>query len=102
MALQRLKWKPNKTIHKQLCSVVGIGTHTAVQLCSLVGIGKYTLSSQVDSTILEYLKERVKRTLLTDKKLRSNVKYNIDIHKEIGTYKGIRHTKHLPTRGQST
>ena len=102
MTLQKLKWNDKIPVYKHLASICGIGTSMSIRLCSLVGIGKHTIASQVDGTVLEYLKERIKRTISVDKKLKTEVKQHIQLQKQIGTYRGIRHNRHLPVRGQST
>lgn len=79
----------------------GVGLETATKICSKLGfypdMRMHQLTEQQTMSITKELSE-----MTIDSKLLSNVKANIKMKREIGSYVGMRHAMALPVRGQRT
>lgn len=94
---------PNKHIVIALTSVYGIGRSTSADICQIVGVEPSKKVSDLTSEEIEALRNEVtggKYTIEGD--LRSLVSRNIKRLKDIGCYRGVRHRRGLPLRGQRT
>ncbi len=92
-----------KRVEIGLTYIYGIGRQTSNKILADLGISpdirvKDLTDDQVDA-IRAYID---KNNLLVEGDLRRDVKLNIKRLQEIGCYRGIRHRKGLPCRGQST
>jgi len=93
--------KPDQTIVSALSTIYGIGRHQAQKITDKAGIKHYTRVKDVpDADILTIRKTIEDMTVEGD--LRSDISQNIKRLKEIGTLRGVRHTRNLPVRGQRT
>ncbi|WP_419420025.1 30S ribosomal protein S13 [Legionella sp. D16C41] len=91
----------NKHIVIALTSIYGIGNTTSKKLCQTVGIDPATKVSQVSEELLEALRTEIaKMTIEGD--LRRVVTMNIKRLMDLGCYRGLRHRRGLPLRGQRT
>jgi small subunit ribosomal protein S13 len=91
----------HKHIVIALTSIYGIGRTTSIQLCRTVGIDTATKVSQLSEQQLEALRvEIAKMTVEGD--LRRSVTMNIKRLMDLGCYRGLRHRRGLPLRGQRT
>ena len=91
----------NKHIVIALTSIYGIGKPTSIHLCQSVGIEPSTKVSQLSEEKLEALRvEIAKMTVEGD--LRRAVTMNIKRLMDLGCYRGLRHRRGLPLRGQRT
>lgn len=91
----------NKHIVIALTSIYGVGKTTATDLCKLVNIEAVTKVSDVPEEKLEALRaELAKMTVEGD--LRRVVTMNIKRLMDLGCYRGLRHRRGLPLRGQRT
>lgn len=95
---------PNdKRIEIGLTYIYGIGRTTSNKILDAVGINPDTrvanLSEEDATTIRKYIEEN---NILVEGDLRREVKLNIKHLMDIGCYRGVRHRKGLPVRGQST
>jgi small subunit ribosomal protein S13 len=91
----------NKHIVIALTSIYGIGKPTAQKLCQAVGVEPETKVSQVSEELLEALRAEIaKMTIEGD--LRRVVTMNIKRLMDLGCYRGLRHRRGLPLRGQRT
>ena len=92
-----------KRVEIGLTYIFGIGRQTSNKILADLGISpdiriKDLTDEQVDA-IRAYID---KNNILVEGDLRRDVKLNIKRLQEIGCYRGIRHRKGLPCRGQST
>jgi small subunit ribosomal protein S13 len=91
-----------KRVEVGLTYIFGIGLPTSQQILKETGISPDTrikdLSEQEVSKLREYIEHNVK----TEGDLRREVSLNIKRLVEIGSYRGIRHRRSLPVRGQNT
>ena len=91
-----------KRVEIGLTYIFGIGRRTANEILSATGVSPDTrvkdLTEEDEAKIREYIDHNV--TVEGD--LRRNVSLNIKRLVEIGCYRGVRHRKGLPVRGQRT
>ena len=84
-----------------LTYVYGIGRTTAKQICAATGINEEAKISSLSEEQLEAIRGEVaKRTVEGD--LRRVVSMNIKRLMDLGCYRGLRHRRSLPLRGQRT
>ena len=84
-----------------LTSIYGIGRPTSHKLCEQLGINPATKVSQLTEAQLETLRNEIaKMTIEGD--LRRVVTMNIKRLMDLGCYRGLRHRRGLPLRGQRT
>lgn len=93
---------PNKRIEVAVTYVFGIGTSTALKMLKKLGIDKNTRANDLSATDVNALREEVEKNHRIEGELRREVSANIRRLKEIGSYRGMRHIKGLPARGQRT
>jgi len=91
----------NKHAVISLTYVFGVGLPTAKQICAAVGIEESTKISDLSDEKLDEIRAEVgKFTVEGD--LRREVSMNIKRLMDLGCYRGIRHRRSLPLRGQRT
>jgi|TARA_B100001057_G_scaffold492309_1_gene584443 small subunit ribosomal protein S13 len=91
----------NKHIEISLTHIFGIGRKRAQDICDSLGLEYSKKVSDLSEDELEKLRTEVtKYTLEGD--LRREVSVNIKRLMDLGTNRGIRHRRKLPTRGQRT
>jgi small subunit ribosomal protein S13 len=94
---------PNeKSIWISLTYIVGIGKHTSEQILKEAGIDKSTPASKLSEDELSRITQIIDRTYVVEGQLRRQVAQNIARLRDIGCYRGIRHRRGLPVRGQCT
>ena len=93
---------PNgKHVWIALTSIYGIGRTRAIKICTDSGVEKTKKVKDLDEKDLEILRNFVSKYQL-EGDLRREVSMNIKRLMDIGSYRGIRHRKGLPLRGQKT
>ncbi|MEY3664527.1 MAG: 30S ribosomal protein S13 [Pseudohongiellaceae bacterium] len=91
----------NKHVVVSLRYVYGIGPTTAKNLCKATGVNPASKVSQLSEAQLDSLRSEIGK-LTVEGDLRREVSMNIKRLMDLGTYRGIRHRKGLPVRGQRT
>jgi small subunit ribosomal protein S13 len=84
-----------------LTEIYGIGKTTSLKLCSAVGIEPSTKVSQLSDAQLESLRTEIAK-ITVEGDLRRIVTMNIKRLMDLGCYRGLRHRRGLPLRGQRT
>lgn len=84
-----------------LTAIYGIGRTVALQICSSVGINISTKIKDITDTQLEQLREHVAK-FMVEGDLRREVSMNIKRLTDLSCYRGLRHRRGLPVRGQNT
>jgi small subunit ribosomal protein S13 len=84
-----------------LTAIYGIGRPRAEQICVLTGIPTNKKVKELDDSELEKLREAVGQ-FVTEGDLRRELSMNIKRLMDMGCYRGLRHRKGLPARGQRT
>jgi small subunit ribosomal protein S13 len=80
----------------------GIGAKFAGQICSKVGIPAERRVSQLTDAEVLQIRETIDRDFVVEGDLRREVAMNIKRLMDLGCYRGLRHRKGLPVRGQRT
>jgi len=84
-----------------LTAIFGIGRTRAQKICDAAGVGRATKMKDMSDTDMDRLRDEVgKFTVEGD--LRREVTMNIKRLMDLGCYRGLRHRKGLPCRGQRT
>ena len=91
----------NKHAVISLTYIFGIGRTTAQKILTAVGIEPTTKVSQLDDSQLDAIRAEV-GNYMTEGDLRREVSMNIKRLVDLGCYRGIRHRRNLPVRGQNT
>jgi small subunit ribosomal protein S13 len=84
-----------------LTEIYGIGRTYAKKICADTGVNPSTKIQDLNEAQLTKLREEVAKYKI-EGDLRREVAYHIKRLKELKTYRGIRHIRGLPVRGQST
>jgi small subunit ribosomal protein S13 len=84
-----------------LTAIYGIGRPTANQICQQVGIAPSVKIQQLSEEQLEAIRNVVAK-ITVEGDLRREVSMNIKRLMDLGCYRGIRHRRGLPLRGQRT
>jgi small subunit ribosomal protein S13 len=91
-----------KRVEIGLTYIFGIGLTTAQRICRDTGINPDTRVRNLTEEEVVRLREYIDRNLKVEGDLRREVSQNIKRLMEIGCYRGLRHRKGLPVRGQRT
>ena len=92
----------NKRVHIALRYIHGIGPVNAVEICKKVGIAEERRVNQLSDAEVIQIREIIDREFVVEGDLRREVSMNIKRLTDLGCYRGLRHRKGLPTRGQRT
>jgi small subunit ribosomal protein S13 len=92
---------PHKHAEIGLTAIYGIGRTTAQKICDAVGIAYSKKIKDLSDTDLEKIREEVGR-LAIEGDLRREMSINIKRLMDLGCYRGLRHRRGLPVRGQRT
>ena len=98
--IQGVDLPPNKPAHISLRYLKGIGPTTALQLCEKVGIDPQRKAAELSDDEVGRLAVTIDRDYTVEGALRRFEGGNIQRLKEIKSYRGERHRKNLPCRGQ--
>jgi small subunit ribosomal protein S13 len=92
---------PHKHAEIGLTAIYGIGRSTAQQICSRTGVPLDKKIKDLSDTDLERIREEIGR-LTIEGDLRREMSINIKRLMDLGCYRGFRHRRGLPVRGQRT
>ncbi len=91
----------NKTFFKNLINIFGIGNTIASTINAKIGLNQRNNPKAIKKKHLHEF-EKIKKSILSEKRLKSNIKEIVSFEQKIKTYKGIRNKLNLPCRGQRT
>ncbi len=91
-----------KRVEIGITYIFGIGRSTATKILKETGINPDTRVKDLTEDDINKLRIYIEHNLKVEGELRSEVNLNIKRLKEIGCYRGVRHRKGLPVRGQSS
>lgn len=92
----------NKIIEIALTYVFGIGRSSSRKILAKAKINPQTRANKLTNEEANRLREIVEKEYRVEGNLRREIMMNIKRLKDIGSYRGIRHIKGLPVRGQRT
>jgi small subunit ribosomal protein S13 len=93
---------PNKHVIVALTYVYGIGRSSAKVICEKTKIDPMAMLNDLSNDDLAKLREVIDKDYKVEGRLRSEIGLNIKRLMDIGCYRGLRHRKGLPVRGQRT
>jgi small subunit ribosomal protein S13 len=92
----------DKRVEISLTYIYGIGRTTSQEILAMAEVDPNTRVRDLAETEVSRLREIIDRNYRVEGDLRREVAMNIKRLQEIGCYRGIRHRKNLPVRGQRT
>jgi len=92
----------DKQVHVALTYIYGIGRATAEEIVAKTDVDPTTRMRDVTEDEAAKLREVIERDYVIEGDKRREVQTNIQRLIEIGTYRGLRHRRGLPVRGQRT
>ena len=92
----------NKRVIVALQYIHGIGAKNATEICAKVNIPAERRVSQLSDAEVLQIREAIDRDYKVEGDLRRDVAMNIKRLMDLGCYRGLRHRRGLPVRGQRT
>jgi small subunit ribosomal protein S13 len=91
-----------KRVEVGLTAIFGVGRTTATRILERTGISPATRVRDLSDAEVARLRQVIERDFRVEGALRTEVAMNIKRLMDIGCYRGIRHRRGLPVRGQRT
>ncbi|MEM9059620.1 MAG: 30S ribosomal protein S13 [Pseudomonadota bacterium] len=92
----------NKRVHIALTYIHGIGHRTAEQICDAVGVARERRINELSDAEVVAVREYIDGNVMVEGDLRRERAVNIKRLMDLGCYRGLRHRRGLPVRGQRT
>jgi small subunit ribosomal protein S13 len=92
----------DKRVEISLQYIYGIGKTTAQQILAATGIDPNTRVRDLTEDEVSRLRDQIDKNVKVEGDLRREISLNIKRLIEIGSYRGLRHRRGLPVRGQRT
>lgn len=92
----------NKQIEIALTYIYGIGRSSSKKILTEAGIELHLKASQLNAGQISQLREIIEKEYKIEGDLKRDIMMNVKRLKDIGAWRGIRHIKNLPVRGQRT
>ncbi|AAX17009.1 30S ribosomal protein S13 [Borrelia hermsii] len=92
----------NKQLQIALTSIYGIGRARALEICEKTGVLPDKRAKELDNDEVNKLRKIIESDYVVEGKLRSELAMSIKRLMDIACYRGLRHRKGLPLRGQRT
>ena len=92
----------DKRVEIGITYIYGIGRPTAQKILAETGVNPDTRVKDLTESDVSKLRDYIEKNLKVEGELRSEVSLNIKRLMEIGCFRGVRHRKGLPVRGQSS
>ena len=91
-----------KRVPIALTYIHGIGTNTAIKICTELKIPFLTKLNELDDIQLSSIRDYISSNIMVEGDLRREKSMNIKRLMDLGCYRGLRHRRGLPVRGQRT
>jgi len=91
-----------KRVPIALTYIHGIGPHAASAICEAVGIDSTRRVNELSDAEVLAMREHIDANYTVEGDLRREVQMNIKSMMDLGSYRGLRHRRNLPVRGQRT
>jgi small subunit ribosomal protein S13 len=92
----------NKSVEIGLTYIFGIGRSSSRQICEEAGIDLTTKTDALSDDQIQSLRRVIDQGYKVEGDLRREVTLNIKRYVDLGCYRGLRHRRNLPVRGQRT
>jgi small subunit ribosomal protein S13 len=93
---------PNKHVDIALTYIYGIGRSSASAICQSAGVDVSRRINDLSPEEINVLRKIIENDYKVEGRLRTEISLNIKRLMDIGSYRGLRHRKGLPVRGQRT
>lgn len=93
---------PNKHVNIALTYIYGIGRSSAEAICEKSKVNPERMMNDLSPEELNELRQLIENEYKVEGRLRTEIALNIKRLMDIGCYRGLRHRKGLPVRGQRT
>src|SRR3989338_2436055 len=93
---------PKKKVTFSLRYIYGVGPVRAKQICEEAKIDEILRAEKLTDAQVAHIREIIDSKYKVEGDLRREIGANIKLLKDISSYRGHRHIKHLPCRGQRT
>ncbi len=91
-----------KRVEVSLTYIYGIGRSTSLKILEAADVNPDTRVKDLSEAEVTRLRQVIDQEYMVEGDLRREVAMNIKRLREIGCYRGLRHRRHLPVRGQRT
>ena len=91
-----------KRVEIGLTYIFGIGVKTSQEILAATGVNPDTRVKDLTEQDVNKIREYIEHNLKVEGDLRRDISLDIKRMMEIGCYRGVRHRKGLPVRGQNT
>ena len=102
IALYGFSTRRERMIFEKLMTISGIGPKLAKEVCEKAGIPDQRRVNQLTDAEVLQIREAIDRDYVVEGDLRRDVAMNIKRLMDLGCYRGLRHRRGLPVRGQRT
>ena len=92
----------NKRVHIALTYIHGIGQTSAIEICDAAGIARERRVNELSDAEVLAVREQIDANYMVEGDLRREKAVNIKRLMDLGCYRGLRHRRGLPVRGQRT
>ena len=92
----------NKKVAVSLCYIYGIGPNSSREILAKANVNSDVKVNDLTEEEISRIRELIDREYRVEGEQRREVSLNIKRLTEIGSYRGIRHRRNLPVRGQRT
>ncbi|TYB80716.1 30S ribosomal protein S13 [Maritimibacter fusiformis] len=92
----------HKRVPIALTYITGIGQSTAKSICEAVNIDEARRVNELSDAEVLAIREHIDANIMVEGDLRREVQMNIKRLMDLGAYRGLRHRRNLPVRGQRT
>jgi small subunit ribosomal protein S13 len=93
---------PNKHVDVALTYIYGLGRSSAQAICAAAGVDPNVRINDLSSEQINVLRKIIESDYKVEGRLRTEVSLNVKRLMDIGCYRGLRHRRGLPVRGQRT
>jgi small subunit ribosomal protein S13 len=92
----------NKRVEIALTYIYGLGRHAANKVLEKAGVSPDKKSDDLDDSDIRKIRDAIEASYRVEGDLRSDLRLNIKRLVDLGSYRGSRHRRNLPARGQRT
>jgi small subunit ribosomal protein S13 len=93
---------PNKHVDVALTYIFGLGHSSAQAICAAAGVDPEKRLNDLSAEEVNVVRKIIESDYKVEGRLRTEVSLNIKRLMDIGCYRGLRHRRGLPVRGQRT
>jgi len=100
--IQGVDIPPNKPIFISLCYLYGVGRSSAIRICHSLGLDVQKRAKELTDDEIARVANYLDKEFVIEGQLRRKVQQDIARLRDINCYRGLRHRRGLPVRGQRT